>query len=283
MKGEYIKMKNNVYLMIIIYFMLILIAFIYLLPFLWTLGTALKPDTELLDFPPKFFPNDPEFGNFAKALHRFPFWKYFFNSVIIAVGNVFGVLVSAPIVAYGFSKIEWKGREFLFFIMLSTVMIPGAITMIPTFMIFKNLGWLDTYLPLIVPAFLGGGAMNVFLIKQFFSTIPKEMLEAARIDGASDFMIFFKIMIPLSKPVLALIALFTFIGSWNNYTGPLIYITSEEKYPLALGMPMFMSRYGTYWNQAMAAATLTFLPTVIFFLFAQRYLIEGIKLSGLKE
>ena len=278
-------MQSNAQLIVklVVYFLLCIIAFIYLLPFLWMFGTSLKADTELLDFPPKFFPSKPHFDNYAKAINRFPFWKYFLNTVIITAGNLVGVIVSAPLVAYGFSKVNWKGRDAMFFIMLSTVMIPGAVTMVPTFMIFTNLGWLDTFLPLIVPAFLGGGAMNVFLIKQFFSTIPNDMIEAARIDGANDWTIFRKIMLPLSKPVLALISLFTFIGSWNNYMGPLIYITSEEKYPLALGMPMFMNRYGTYWNQAMAAATLTFLPTLIFFLFAQKYLIEGIKLSGMKS
>ncbi|MGQ9856291.1 MAG: carbohydrate ABC transporter permease [Fervidobacterium sp.] len=275
-------MRRGIMNISIAYIGIFLISIIYILPFLWTIGTALKPDSEMLDFPPSFFPDDPTFENFPKALQKFPFGRYFMNSLIITVGNVIGVVFSAPLVAYGFSKIKWPGRDVLFFVMLSTVMIPGAVTMVPTFLIFKNLGWLNTFLPLIVPAFLGGGAMNVFLIKQFFETIPQEMLEAARIDGAGDWMIFRKIMLPLAKPVLALVSLFTFIGSWNNYTGPLIYITSEEKYPLALGMPMFMNRYGTYWNQAMAAAILTFLPTVIFFLFAQKYLIEGIKLSGIK-
>lgn len=278
----YSSKGKSVTIHIVVYILLSLISFIYLFPFFWTIGTSLKADTELLEFPPKFFPEKPQFDNYIKAIGRFPFWRYFFNSLLISVGNVIGVVISAPLVAYGFSKIEWKGRDVLFFLMLCTVMIPGAVTMIPTFMIFKRLGWLDTYLPLIVPAFLGGGAMNVFLIKQFCSTIPNEMLEAAKIDGANEWVIFKKIMLPLSKPVLALISLFTFIGSWNNYVGPLIYITSEEKYPLALGMPMFMSRYGTYWNQAMAAATLTFIPTFVFFFIAQKYLIEGIKLSGIK-
>ncbi|PLV60426.1 carbohydrate ABC transporter permease [Thermotoga sp. KOL6] len=262
--------------------LLILIVFIYLLPFIWTLGTSLKPDRELLEYPPRFFPENPDWSNYAKALKKFPFLMYLKNSVIITVGNVIGVLISAPLVAYGFSKINWKGREIFFGIMMSTIMLPGAVTMIPVFLIFRKLGWIDTFLPLVVPAFLGGGAMNVFLIRQFFNTIPNELLEAARIDGAGDLKIFFRIMLPMSKPVLALISVFTFVGSWNNYMGPLIYLMSEEKYPLALGMPTFMSRYGTYWNQAAAASILTLIPTIVFFLFAQKYLIEGIKLSGFK-
>ncbi|WP_228288149.1 carbohydrate ABC transporter permease [Thermosipho ferrireducens] len=273
------KVKN---LYVIRRSILLIITFIYLLPFFWMIGTSLKPDSELLAYPPTIFPENPDWSNYEKALNKFPFFTYLKNSIIITIGNLIGVLISAPFVAYGFSKINWKGRNFLFAVMMASVMLPGAVTMIPVFLIYKRLGWLDTFLPLIVPAFLGGGAMNVFLIRQFFNTIPNELLEAARIDGASDFKIFFKIMLPLSKPVLALISLFTFTGSWNNYIGPLIYITSENKYPLALGMPMFMSRYGTYWNQAMAAATLTLIPTVVFFFIAQKYLIEGIKLTGLK-
>jgi multiple sugar transport system permease protein len=261
---------------------LILICVIYILPFLWMIGTSLKPDNELLIFPPKIFPSKPDWSNYKKALNKFPFWIYLKNTVVITVGNLIGTLLTAPLVAYGFSKIKWKGRDFFFILMMSTVMLPGVVTMVPVFLIFRNLGWLNTFLPLIVPAFLGGGAMNVFLIRQFFNSIPDDLIEAAKLDGANEFTIYFKIMLPLSKPVLALISLFTFLGSWNNYMGPLLYITDEMKYPLALGMPMFMNRYGTYWNQAMAAATLTLIPTIIFFLFAQKYLIEGIKISGLK-
>ena len=246
------------------------------------IGTSLKPDNELLIFPPKIFPSKPDWSNYKKALNKFPFWIYLKNTVVITVGNLIGKLLTAPLVAYGFSKIKWKGRDFFFILMMSTVMLPGVVTMVPVFLIFRNLGWLNTFLPLIVPAFLGGGAMNVFLIRQFFNSIPDDLIEAAKLDGANEFTIYFKIMLPLSKPVLALISLFTFLGSWNNYMGPLLYITDEMKYPLALGMPMFMNRYGTYWNQAMAAATLTLIPTIIFFLFAQKYLIEGIKISGLK-
>ena len=261
---------------------LVIITLIYLLPFFWMIGTSLKPDNELMVFPPRIFPESPDWSNYIKALNKFPFFMYLKNTAIITVFNLIGVVLSSSFVAYGFSKIKWKGRDFFFAVMMSTVMLPGVVTMIPVFMIYKHLGWLDTFLPLIVPAFLGGGAMNVFLVRQFFNTIPNDILGAAKLDGAGDFKIFYKIMLPLSKPVLALISLFTFTGSWNNYMGPLIYITSETKYPLALGMPMFMSRYGTFWNQAMAASELTILPTIIFFFFAQKYLIEGIKLSGLK-
>ncbi|NLW24805.1 MAG: carbohydrate ABC transporter permease, partial [Clostridia bacterium] len=161
---------------------LILICIIYILPFLWMIGTSLKPDNELLIFPPKIFPSKPDWSNYKKALNKFPFWIYLKNTVVITVGNLIGTLLTAPLVAYGFSKIKWKGRDFFFILMMSTVMLPGVVTMVPVFLIFRNLGWLNTFLPLIVPAFLGGGAMNVFLIRQFFNSIPDDLIEAAKLD-----------------------------------------------------------------------------------------------------
>ncbi|MCD6545077.1 MAG: carbohydrate ABC transporter permease [Thermotogae bacterium] len=261
--------------------LLILVTFIYMLPLLWMITTSLKADQDLYLYPPKIISIPPVFENYKKATEYFPFWRYFKNSVIITLGTIAGTLFSCPLVAYSFSKIRWKGRNILFYIMLSTIMLPFAVTMIPQFIIFKKLGWLNTFLPLIVPAFLGS-PLSIFLIRQFFMTIPDELLDAARVDGASELQIYLKIMLPLAKPVLFLITLFTFIGSWNNYLGPLIYITDESKYPLSLGLPQFLDRYGTYWNWMMAAATISVIPTIIFFAFAQRYLIEGIKLTGLK-
>jgi multiple sugar transport system permease protein len=262
---------------------LIFITFIYILPFIWMLSTSFKDDRELFLFPPKWFPWPPVWQNYNKALQRFPFFKYLKNSAIITVGALIGTLLSCPLVAYGFSKIRWKGRDFFFYLMLSTMMLPGAVTIIPTFMIFKTLGWINTFLPLIVPAFLGGGAGSIFLVRQFFNTIPDDLVDAAKVDGASDLQIYLRIVLPLAKPVLFLISLFTFLGAWNNYFGPLIYLTDENKYPLSLGLPTFFSLYGTYWNQMMAAATMAVIPTIIFFIIAQKYLIEGIKITGIKE
>ncbi|ADH61404.1 binding-protein-dependent transport systems inner membrane component [Thermoanaerobacter mathranii subsp. mathranii str. A3] len=262
--------------------LLILVTFIYMLPLLWMVTTSLKANQDLYASPPKIISIPPAFENYQKATEYFPFWKYFKNSVIITVGVIVGTLFSSPLVAYSFSKINWKGRDILFYIMLSTIMLPFAVTMIPQFIIFKKLGWINTFLPLIVPSFFGN-PLSIFLIRQFFITIPDSLMDAARIDGASELQIYTKIMLPLAKPVLFLITLFTFIGAWNNYLGPLIYLTDESKYPLALGLPQFLDRYGTYWNWMMAAATISVVPTIIFFAFAQKYLIEGIKLTGLKE
>lgn len=262
--------------------LLILVTFIYMLPLLWMVTTSLKANLDLYASPPKIISIPLVFENYKKATEYFPFWRYFKNSVIITTGVIVGTLFSSPLVAYSFSKINWKGRDILFYIVLSTIMLPFAVTMIPQFLIFKKLGWINTFLPLIIPSFFGN-PLSIFLVRQFFMTIPDSLLDAARIDGASELQIYTRIMLPLAKPVLFLITLFTFIGAWNNYLGPLIYLTDESKYPLALGLPQFLDRYGTYWNWMMAAATISVVPTIIFFAFAQKYLIEGIKLTGLKE
>jgi len=261
---------------------LILITIIFLSPFFWMVSTSLKADHDLFLSPPKLIPNPLIFQNYKKALEYFPFFSYFRNSLVITFSTIFGTLLSCSLVAYSFSKLRWWGRNFFFYVMIGTVMIPFAVTVIPQFIIFEKLGWINTFLPLIIPSFFGT-PLYIFLIRQFFQTIPDELLDAARVDGASEFQIFLKVMLPLCKPVLFLIALFQFLVSWNNYLGPLIYLTDESKYPLSLGLPQFLDRYGTHWNWMMAAATTSIVPIIIFFFFAQSYLIEGIKMSGLKE
>jgi len=260
---------------------LILITIAFVLPFFWMVSTSLKADHALYLFPPKWIPSPLVFQNYKSALEFFPFFRYFGNSLIITFGTIIGTLLSCSLVAYSFSKLRWWGRDFFFYLMIGTIMIPFAVVVIPQFMIFKKLGWLNTFLPLIVPSFFGT-PLFVFLIRQFFQTIPDELLDAARVDGASEFQIYLRVMLPLCKPVLLLITLFQFLASWNNYLGPLIYLTDESKYPLSLGLPQFLDQYGTHWNWMMAAATVALVPTIIFFFFAQKYLIEGVKLSGLK-
>lgn len=261
---------------------LILITIIFLSPFYWMVSTSLKADHDLFLSPPKLIPIPLVFQNYKKALEYFPFFSYFRNSLVITFGTILGTLLSCSLVAYSFSKLRWWGRNFFFYVMIGTIMIPFVVTVIPRFIIFSKLGWINTFLPLIIPSFFGT-PLYIFLIRQFFQTIPDELLDAARVDGASEFQIFSKVMLPLCKPVLFLIALFQFLASWNNYLGPLIYLTDESKYPLSLGLPQFLDRYGTHWNWMMAAATTSIVPIIIFFFFAQKYLIEGIKISGLKE
>lgn len=262
--------------------LILIITIIYVSPFFWMLSTSLKADHDLFLSPPKLIPNPLVFQNYKKALEYFPFFRYFRNSLVITFGTILGTLLSCSLVAYSFSKLRWWGRTFFFYVMIGTVMIPFAVTVIPQFIIFVKLGWINTFLPLIIPSFFGT-PLYIFLIRQFFQTIPDELLDAARVDGASEFQIFLQVMLPLCKPVLFLIALFQFLASWNNYLGPLIYLTDESKYPLSLGLPQFLDRYGTHWNWMMAAATTSIVPIIIFFFFAQSYLIEGIKISGLKE
>lgn len=262
--------------------LILIITIIYVSPFFWMLSTSLKADHDLFLSPPKLLPNPLIFQNYKQALEFFPFFSYFRNSLVITFGTILGTLLSCSLVAYSFSKLRWWGRNFFFYVMIGTVMIPFAVTVIPQFIIFAKLGWINTFLPLIIPSFFGT-PLYIFLIRQFFNTIPDELLDAARVDGASEFQIFLKVMLPLCKPVLFLIALFQFLVSWNNYLGPLIYLTDESKYPLSLGLPQFLDRYGTHWNWMMAAATTSIVPIIIFFFFAQSYLIGGIKISGLKE
>ncbi|MDN5341393.1 carbohydrate ABC transporter permease [Oceanotoga sp. DSM 15011] len=272
------KEKTRINIMRII---TILVCIIYALPLIWMVTTSLKTDAEIMAFPPQWLPDKPIWDNYVQATNYFPFWKYFGNSIIITFGCVIGSLISCPMIAYSFSKINWWGKNIFFYMMLGTMMLPMVVTMIPTFVIFSKLGWINTYLPLIIPAFTGTPAF-IFLLRQFFKTVPNALLEAARIDGASEFTIFRKIMLPLSKPILFLIALQQFVGSWNNYFMPLIYLNDENLFPLALGLPLFQGKYETHWNWSMAASTISLIPTLIFFLIAQKYLIEGIKIQGMK-
>jgi len=275
------KTKKEIYDVIMRFLFLIIVTVVYMAPFFWMISTSLKPNYELYDFPPRLMPSRMDFSNYLKAVQRFPFFVYFRNSLIITGGAILGTLLSCPLVAYGLSILQWKGREIIFFLILSTIMLPNIVTLIPTFLIFRKLNMINTFWPLILPSFFGH-PFYIFLIRQFLLTLPRDLFEAAKIDGASEFQIYLKVALPLIKPILLIVALFQFISSWNDYLGPLIYLMDEKKYPLALGLPQFLDRYGTLWNQMMAAATIAVIPTIIFFIFAQRYLLESIKFTGLK-
>ena len=210
-----------------------------------------------------------------------PFFTQLKNTIIICLFAVFGTVLSSSLVAYGLSRINWKGRDTLFTIIISTMMLPGQVTMIPIFAIFVWLGWIDTFLPLIVPTFLGN-AFFIFLLKQFFMTIPQELSEAARIDGCSEWQIYTRVIMPLTKPALATVGLFTFMNTWNDFMGPLIYLVDESKYTLSLGLSMFMGQYGSQYGMMMAISTLVTIPIVIMFFFTQKTFIQGITMSGIK-
>ncbi len=264
-----------------VYVLLIIGALTFTIPFIWTLGTALKSGEEFASDPSRILPKHFVWGNFHKAWTELPFARFMLNTVLITVTTTFASVLSGSLVAYGFSRFEFKSRNFLFYTMLATMMLPGQVTQIPVFMIWRQLHAIDTYYPLIIPAFFGGGAFNIFLLRQFFLSIPKELDEAAMIDGASYIKIWWRVLMPLSGPVLATVALFSYLGQWDNFEGPLIYLNSPEKYTVSIGLRMFQDSYGTNFEQVMAASVLHILPTIILFFCAQRYFLRGINLSGL--
>ncbi|HZO86793.1 MAG TPA: carbohydrate ABC transporter permease [Chthonomonadaceae bacterium] len=223
----------------------------------------------------------PQWHNYPDALNSFPFVTYTINTLIICVVTMIGTVLSAALPAYGFSRLRWKGRDALFFLLVATIMLPPQVTMLPVFLIFRWLGWTGTMLPLTVPAFFGS-AFYIFLLRQFFLTIPQELSDAARIDGCSELGILWRILAPIARPALATVALLSFTAAWMDFTGPLIYLHDERTYTLAVGLLAFLGRHSGEWSLLMAAATVMTLPMLILFFFAQRTYIQGIALTGLK-
>lgn len=260
-----------------------LTSIIFVFPFVWMLFTALKTPAELLQGTQSFFPTNPQWGNFKEAIEKIPFFLYLKNSLVIVVLVMIGTLFSATLAAYAFARLKWKGRDQWFLIMLGTMMIPMQVILIPSFIMYVQIGWLGTILPMVVPAFFGGGAaFYIFMLRQFFKNIPKDLSESAIIDGAGHFKIFWYIMLPLSKPALITVALFVFMATWNDYFGPLIFLTDPEKWTLALGLRSFQTQYGGRYDLMMAASILIMLPTLIIFFAAQKSFIEGISFTGIK-
>lgn len=256
-------------------------AFVFLLPFLWMLSTALKPDTQFYSYPPILIPSPLQWSNFPDAVIYITFFLYLRNTLSIAVLATIGVLLSSSLVAYSLARIPWRGRNFLFILTIATLMLPFQVTMIPLFIVFKNLGWVNSWLPLIVPHWFGG-ALYIFLLRQFFMTIPMELSEAARIDGANEFKIYYSIILQLSKPALATVAIFEFIARWRDYIGPLIYLSDQELYTLSLGIYEYRSQYGAEWGLLMAASVMITLPIILLFFFLQKIFVQGIALTGIK-
>ncbi len=260
---------------------LLALGLFFVLPFYWLVTTSLKSDTEVFAVPPVWVPKDLLWGNFVKAVNYIPFFTFLKNTLIICGFSVLGAVTSSSLVAYSFSRIRWPGRDALFLVLLATMMLPGQVTLIPVFGIFRALGWIDTFLPLTAPHFLGS-AFYIFMLRQFFMTIPMELSDAVRIDGGGEWDIFSRVILPLSRPALATVGLFTFIGSWNDFGGPLLYLNDERKATLSLGLQQFVSQHGAEWSLLMAASTLMTIPIIILFFFAQRTFIQGIAVSGIK-
>lgn len=268
-------------LRILVYVLLVCGALLFTIPFIWTLSTSLKSGEEFASDPGRFLPRHVVWENYYKAWTALPFARFMMNTVFITMVTTSASVVSGSLVAYGFSRFEFRFKNVFFYTMLATMMLPGQVTQIPVFMIWRELRAIDTYYPLIVPAFFGGGAFNIFLLRQFFLGIPRELDEAAMIDGAGFFRIWWRILLPLSGPALATVALFSFLGQWDNFEGPLIYLNSPEKYTVSIGLRMFQDSFGTNFEQVMAASVIHILPTVVLFFAAQRYFLRGINLSGL--
>jgi multiple sugar transport system permease protein len=257
------------------------VALAFIFPLYWMVTTSLKTDVEIFMVPPTLFPVDPQWQNYPASTQYIPFWQYMFNTLVICALTIVGTVISCSLIAYGFARVQWPGRNAIFIIYLSTIMLPAQVTMIPLYIVFRQMGWVGTMWPLVVPAFFGN-ALYVFLLRQFFMTIPNELTDAARIDGANELGIFWRIMLPLLKPALATVALFTFVATYRDFLGPLIYLTEQNQWTISLGLKMFQNMYGAQWQLMMAAATLTMIPTMILFFLTQRTFIEGIALTGIK-
>ncbi|MEM7131886.1 MAG: carbohydrate ABC transporter permease [Chloroflexota bacterium] len=270
------------------YGLLITLAFSFILPLFWMASSAIKNDAQVYTVPPIWFPNPYYPQNFLNAWNTYNFNLYAFNTIFrYALPVTIGVTLSSAVVAYGFSRVQWKGRNALFFVCLATMMVPFQVTMVPLFIIFKTFGWVNTFLPLVVPAFFGAPYF-IFMLRQFFLGIPTELSDAARIDGANELVTMFRIILPLTKPALTVVALFTFMNAWNEYLGPLIYLRREEQYVLALGLESLRRTIASIANVAlaypylMAVSTIITVPILIAFFLTQRTFIEGISLTGLK-
>lgn len=263
--------------------LLITVAVLFVVPFLWLVVTSLKPMNQVFTDPPQWIPDPVMWENYVEALTSpaFPFLRLLSNTLFYAVLSTLGIVISSAVIAYGFARMQFRGRDVLFAITLSTMMLPGIVTMIPTYILFRRLGWVGTYAPLIVPCFLGS-AFNIFLLRQFMMTIPWDLTDAAHVDGANDFTILWRIMLPLVKPALLVIAVQHFMWAWNDFMGPLIYLDEVTEYPLVMGLYAFQTRFGVQWNLMMAASLAVTLPLILLFFVAQRYFIEGVTLTGLK-
>jgi multiple sugar transport system permease protein len=261
--------------------LLIAVGMAFFLPFYWLISTSMKPNDELFQIPIKWIPSRLVWENYPRAWNYLPFATFFRNTLYLCAFNVVGTVVSCTLTAYGFSRIKWPGRDALFIVLVATMMLPYQVTLIPTFLIFKWIGWLGSFKPLTWPAFTGA-AFYIFLLRQFYMTIPVELSEAAKMDGAGEFRIFWQVMVPLTRPAMATVALFTFLGTWTDFLGPLIYLSREDQYTISLGLRGFLNRFGANWELLMAGTTITVLPIVILFFLTQRTFIQGITLTGIK-
>jgi len=261
----------------------VIVGLACLFPFLWMIRSSLMSNIEINTYPPHFWPDTPQWMNYPNTLKAFPFFRYLLNTLTITLPSIAGVLLTSTLAAYALARIDFPGRQVMFTLVIGSMLIPPAVTIIPIFVGWTTIGLSNGYLPLIVPAFLGGGAFNIFLCRQFLMTIPRDLDEAAVIDGATHRQILFDILLPLITPVLIAIGLFAFILYWNDLLGPLIYINNTDQSTISQALANFKSGFGTDWKAIMAASVMAVLPPVALYFVGQKYFIEGIVLSGLKS
>lgn len=266
---------------IAIYAVMAALSVAFLVPLVWLVSTSLKPLGQVFEYPPVWIPDPVQWSNYREAVDRAPLVQWLTNTATVAAFAVVGNVVTSSLVAFGFARLRFPGRNFLFVLLLSTMMLPDVVLLVPQFALFRELGWIDTFLPLIVPTFFGGGAFNIFLVRQFYLTIPRDFDEAARLDGATNWQIWRQILLPLSAPVLTAVAIFSFVNHWNDFMGPLIYLQSEENKTLALGLRAFVSPTDASWNISMAASMFLVVPVLAIFFFGQRFFVRGVSMTGI--
>ena len=279
--GHWARQSAHFFFRALLYLILITVGLTMLLPLLWMISTSLKQPGEVFLLPPKWIPSPPQWNNYVKLFDVLPFGHFLLNSLKIASIATLGALLSCSMAAFAFARMNFPGRNFLFAFILATLMIPYHVTLIPLFAVYKNLGWLSTHLPLTVPYFFGT-AFGIFLIRQFYLTIPQELVDAARIDGCTFIQIYYKIFLPLAKPALATLGIFTFLGSWNNLIGPLIFLNDIETMTLTLGLTLLTTQSNGRWELIQAGAVISVVPMILIFLIGQEHFIQGIARTGIK-
>jgi multiple sugar transport system permease protein len=281
MRGRKERLKHVFATRIVPRVILALMCLVYIMPFYWMAATSLKSSSELTAFPPTFWPHKMVWKNYVDAVNYIPFFRFFLNSIILTTGATLGAVVSNSLIGYGFARIPWKGRDVLFYVAIATMFIPFPVTLVALFDIFAKLHWINTYLPLIVPTFFGQ-AFYMFLIRQFLMGIPNELSDAARIDGANELTIFSRVILPLMKPSIAVVAIFAAVNAWNDFLTPLIYLQSQRMYPLSIGLQFFRAEHNVAFSLLMAASTMVVVPVIILFVLFQRFFVEGVTVGALK-
>jgi multiple sugar transport system permease protein len=267
---------------LLLYLVLLALSALFLAPLAWMLSTSLKPDAQVFADHIQWVPSPVAWDNYRRALAAFPFLLYLRNTLTITLLGMAGQLLTGPLVAYSFARLRWPLRDFWFIVLLATIMLPSFVTLVPRFILFHLLGWINTFAPLVVTSYFGGTPFSIFLLRQYFLTLPQELSDAARIDGAGEFTLYWRVILPLAGPALAAVAIFAFTDHWNDFIGPLVYLNPQQLWTLSLGLLSFQTDIGTALNLLMAASLVVVLPVVVLFFVAQRWFISGIALTGLK-